>query len=184
MMNDIIINLFKYFSRFVPNESLKEIFIQPEHSRRAGYSEIEAEIMGLDNKPFIPEIERFIVSINENFVSERIKNFNGIILFVEYGKHSIDHSVMKGVKESLAVTIARNFSDANNDNLNEILLMNQCLEILDKIIRTMQEEQNGPDFCINGELITFPVEVMPVDPALFYGCGGWNAMFTNSYTLL
>ncbi|MDR0681175.1 MAG: hypothetical protein LBG15_04895 [Dysgonamonadaceae bacterium] len=150
-MNNVISNLFKYYSRFVPKESLKEIFIQPEHSRRAGYSEIEAEIMGSDNKSVIPEIERFILSVNENFVSEKIKNFNGIILFVEYGKHSIDHSVMKGIKELLSITVARNFSDANNDNLNEILLMNQCLEILERIIRTMYEEQNGPDFCANGE---------------------------------
>jgi hypothetical protein len=183
-MNDLIINLFKYFSQFVPQEVLKGIFIQPEKSRKPGYPEIEAEIRTSADTNRIPDIEKFIVSINENFVSERIKNTKGIILFVEYGKFSVDHETMKGVKESLAVTVAHTFTDTNNDNLNEILLMNQCLEILDRIIRTMKEEQEQLDFCANGELVTFPVDIQVVDPASFYGCGGWSAMFTNAYTIL
>jgi hypothetical protein len=75
-------------------------------------------------------------------------------------------------------------SGHNNDNLNEIVHMNRCLDILDKILRQMGEEQDEPDFCAGAELITSPVEIQVVDPVSFYGCGGWCAMFTNANTIL
>jgi hypothetical protein len=183
-MNNLVIDLFKYFSRFVPKNVLESIFIQPDGSRKSGYAEIEAETLSQCNDSVICNIEKFVVSINENFISERIKNSHGFILFVEYGKLNVDHNIEKGVVQSLAVTVAYNFSDNNNDNLNEIIQMNQCLCILDRIIRQMGEEQRELDFCPDAELITFPAEIQVVDPMSFYGCGGWCAMFTNANTIL
>ena len=183
-MNDLIIELFKYFSKFVPKDVLEKIFIQPDASKKTGYDEIKTEILATGNENVIPEIEKFVLSINENFVSDKIKNSNGIILFVEYGKLSVDHSMAKGITEALAITVAYNFSNKNHDNLNEIILMNQCLEILDKIIRQMGEEQEELDFCANAELIAWPAEVQVIDPSVFYGCAGWCAMFINTKTVL
>lgn len=183
-MNELIINLFKYFAKFVPKDVLQDVFLQPLTSRKAGYDDIEAEVLALDQTKVIPDIEKFIVSINENYVSERIKNSKGFVLFVEYGKLSVDHTVEKGIIESLAVSIVHPFSDNNNDNLNEIILMNQCLEILDQILRQMAFEQEDLDFCTSAQLISYPTEIQVVDPLNFYGCGGWCAMFTNANTLL
>jgi hypothetical protein len=183
-MNELIINLFIYFAKFVPKDVLQNIFIQPISSRRAGYDDIESEVLALDGTSVIPDIKKFVVSINENFISERIKNSNGFIFFVEYGKLSVNHEVEKGVVESIAVSIVHNFSDNNNDNLNEIILMDQCLEILDKILRQMGDEQEELDFCSGAELITYPAEIQVVDPMSFYGCGGWCAIFTNANTIL
>ena len=183
-MDNFIINLFKYFTKFVPREALKTIFVQPEHTRKAGYAEIEAEVTAPGEAALIPDIERFIFSVNENFVSERIKNSRGIILFVEYGELNLDHESMNGARQALGITVARNFSDLNNDNLNEVLLMNRCLEILDRIIRQVRADQNEPGFCGTGELITYPVKILPLDPLLFYGSGGWSALFTHSKTIL
>ena len=185
MNEDLIIKLLRYFSRFVPTEVLKETMIQPERSRLPGYSEIQAEILA---EPVwdirIPEIEKFVLSINEKFVSERIKNSKGFILFVEYGNFSADFLRANGVKESIAVIVAHNFSDTNNDNLNEVVLMNRCLEILLSIIRQMIADQGQLDFCSSIDLITMPVDIQVVDPVMFYGCGGWCAMFQNSTTIL
>ena len=184
IMDNFIINQFKYFSKFVSPEALKTIFVQPGHSRKPGYGEIESETLAPGGSAVIPEIERFIFSINENFVSERIKNSRGIILFVEYGELSVDHEAMQGVRQTVSVTVARNFSDLNNDNLNEVLVMNRCLEILDRIIRQMEADQNDPGFCGSGELIAYPVKIRPIEPAFFYGAGGWSALFTFSKTIL
>ena len=181
-MNDLIIELFKYFSKFVPKDVLKTTFIQQNASKKTGYDEIKSEILASADESVIPEIEKFVLSINESFISDKIKNSNGIILFVEYGKMNLDRSKLKGLTQALAITVAYNFSDKNNDNLNEIILMNQCLEILDRIIRRMAEEQEALEFCANSELISYPVEIQPVDPSVFYGCAGWCAMFTNSKT--
>lgn len=183
-MNELIINLFKYFAKFVPKDVLQEIFLQPLSSRKAGYDDIESEVLALSDNDIIPDIEKFVVSINENYVSERIKNSQGFVLFVEYGKLSVNHEIEKGIVESLAISVVHNFSDNNNDNLNEIILMNQCLDILDQILRQMTLEQEDLDFCASAELITYPAEIQIVDPVNFYGCGGWCAMFTNANTIL
>jgi len=182
-MNDLILSLFKYFAGFVSKPELAKIFIQPGSSRRPGYSQVETEVMTSGNERVIPELEKYIFSINENFVSEKIKNAKSFILFVEYGKISYDPERMDGVQQSLAVSVAHPFSDNNNDNPNEAILMNRCLELLTDILRRMQSDQNELDFC-GGELVRFPVEIQPVEPAAFYGCGGWTAIFNNSYTIL
>ena len=188
MHEDLIIKLFRYFSRFVPTSVLKETMIQPERSRLPGYSEIQAEILLDPSDPLqnvrIPEIKKFVLSINENFVSERIKNSNGFILFVEYGNIAADFLRANGVKQSIAVTVAHNFSDANHDNLNEVLLMNRCLDLLMIILRQMIADQGQLDFCSSIDLITMPVDILAVEPAMFYGCGGWCAMFQNSTTIV
>ncbi|WP_352422260.1 hypothetical protein [Proteiniphilum sp.] len=183
-MNDLIINLFKYFSKFVPKEVLEKVFIQPNGSKKTGYDEVMTEVMSLPDDNIVTELDKFVLSINESFVSERIKNATGFVLFVEYGTISADHSAIKGIAQQLALTVVYNFSNNNNDNLNEVLNMNTCLDILDRIIRMMGEEQESLDFCADGELVTYPVEIRPVDPVEFYGFGGWSAMFSNANTML
>jgi len=182
MNEDLIHKLFRYFSRFVPISLLNEIMIQPGHSQMPGYALTQAEVLS-DPGVRIPDIEKYIFSINEKFVSERIKNSKGVILFVEYGTISADFTQANGVRQSIAVTVARNFSDANNDNLNEAILMNRCLDILMTILQQMFADMGELDFCAAIELITPPIEIQVVDPALFYGCGGWCAQFQNSTTI-
>jgi hypothetical protein len=144
---DLIIDLYKYFSKFVPKQVLIDRFIQPDTTQNVGYSEVESEILARGNESVIDRIESFIVSINENYVSQRVKNAKSVTLFVEYGKISL-------------------------------------WIILDSIIRTMQEEQEELEFCGITELVTYPIEIQPVDPVTFYGRGGWCALFQNSTTLL
>jgi hypothetical protein len=182
-MNDLILLFFKYFAQFVSKEALGGGFIQPDHSRKPGYNEIEAEIMNLPDTHVIPAIARYVFSVNENFISERIKNLKGFALFVEYGKISVNHEQADGIRQTLAITVAHPFSDANCDNPNEVLLMNEALEILDRILRRMNEQQR--EFVMCGySLITWPVEIHPFGPATFYGAGGWSAIFTNSFTMI
>ena len=185
MNEDLIIQLFRYFSRFVPVGVLKEMMFQPERSQLPGYTETLSEILSVPVWDVaIPEIEKFVLSINEKFVSEKMKNSKGFILFVEYGNVSADFKRANGVKQSIAVTVAHNFSDTNNDNLNEVLLMNRCLNILMGIIRQMFADMVKLDFCSSMELITTPVDIQVVDPAMFYGCGGWCAVFQNTTTIV
>jgi len=182
MIPELIIDIFRYYARFVPKSVLDRLFIQPAASRLPGYDQLRAEVMALPAARELPDLDTFVVSINENFVSERIKNAAGFILFVEYGAFSLDHTVAEGVVEQLAVTVVRNFSDTNNDSINELILMNRCFELLDTILQTMVADQADIDFC-DGSLIEQPVKVQPVDPASFYGCGGWVAMFQKTNTI-
>lgn len=183
-MNALIVNLYKFYSQFVPKEVLDKMFRQGVTTRRTGYEEIRAEILSSPEENVIPEISKFIVSINRNFVSEQIKNTDRFILFIEYSAFNVIPNTEKGVLQKLGVSVAHPFSDKNNDNLNEVLLMDQSLDILYRIIHAMQEMQNDLDFCATQELIRFPLDIHVVDPVEFYGCGGWAAIFDNSTTIL
>ena len=183
MTPDLIIELFKYYAKFIPKDVLKKIFVQPVVSRFPGYDEIRTEVLAFPNAQVLPDFDTFVVSLNENFVSERMKNSKEFVLFVEYGSFFVDHTTTEGVKESLAVAVVRKFSDSNSDNLNEIIHMNKCFVLLDTILQAMSEQQNALDFC-DGSLVDFPAEIYPVDPAAFYGCGGWMAKFKKINTIL
>ncbi|HCC51111.1 MAG TPA: hypothetical protein DEQ30_02905 [Porphyromonadaceae bacterium] len=183
MTPDLIIELFKYYAKFVPKDVLKKIFVQPASSRFPGYDEIRTEIMSLPDGQVLPDFDTFVVSLNDNFVSERMKGSKEFVLFVEYGSFSVDHSITEGAKENLAVAVVRKFSDSNSDNVNEIIHMNKCFVLLDTILGAMGDEQNTLDFC-DGSLVEFPAELYPVDPALFHGCGGWVAKFKKVNTIL
>jgi hypothetical protein len=182
-MNDLTLFLFLYFAQFVPRDVSNGIFIQPHPSRKAGYSQPEADIMNLPGTHVIPAITRYVVSVNENFVAERIRNLNGFMLFVEYGKIRFDRNGAEGVRQTFALTVAHPFGDANADNPNEALLMNEALHILHRILQRMDDEQREQRFC-GITMVTYPVEIRPVDPVAFYGCGGWTASFTNAISLV
>jgi hypothetical protein len=181
-MKDIAIDLYKYFSKFVPAEVLSKSLTQSEASQKPGYSEIALEVQQLSQQR-IPDIDTFVVSINEKFVSERCKNSKGIILFVEYGKISHTPNKEHGTVEHIAISVAHEMAESNMDNLNELLIMNRCFEILTDIIKTMHEEQSELDFCAGEELVTYPVEFSVIDTKEFYGCGGWFATFKNTKTV-
>jgi hypothetical protein len=180
---DLIIELFKYYAKFVPKSVLEKIFIQPGKSRFPGYDEIRTEVLAFSTAHVLPDFDTFVVSTNESFVSERMKNSKEYVLFVEPGSFSIDHSIVEGVKENVAVFVVRKFSDSNSDCVNEVIHLNKCFVLLDTILRTMGDEQESLDFC-DGLLVNFPVEIYPVEPALFYGCGGWMAKFKKVNTIL
>ncbi|KAA6348500.1 hypothetical protein EZS27_004100 [termite gut metagenome] len=181
-MDSPIISLFEYFAHFVPKSVLQKIFIQPRGSRPACYDAIEAEILASSSRDVLPEIGAYIVSMNENFVSEHIKNVNEYILFVEYGNFHANYETSRGIRESLAITVAHSFSHTNADNLSEILWRQQCCYLLQKIIDAMHRDQNTVEFCTNTLLVDNHSDIQVVSPVNFYGCGGWSAMFNNANT--
>ena len=183
MTPDLIIDILKYYSKFIPKEVLKRIFIQPAKSRDQGYNEIMAEILASPDAQVLPDFDTFVVSQNENFVSERMKNSKKYALFVEYGSFSVNHGIEYGVKENLAVAVVHNFSDNNNDFVNETIHMNNCFRLLNEILITMGDEQAELDFC-GASLVDPPIDIQPIEPAAFYGCGGWMAKFTKQNTIL
>ena len=183
MTPDLIIDILKYYSKFIPKEVLKKIFFQPVKSKNQGYDEIKTEILALPDTQVLPEFDTFVVSQNENFVSEKMNNSKGYVLFVEYGSFSVNHGIEYGVKENLAVAVVRNFSDKNNDSVNEAIHMNKCFQLLNEILTTMGDEQDELEFC-GASLVDPPIEISPIEPAAFYGCGGWMAKFTKQNTIL
>lgn len=179
---DIIVTLFKYFSKFVKKEILQAMLVNSEGSQQPGYAEIEAEILNQPDDFVIDDIDMFVFSTNEKFVSDRMKNVDKISLFVEYGAFAYDPTKPLGVRQKLAVHVAFPYSMANNDNLNETLLMNRMHNVLCTVLDQMEADQTDLEFCGTRELINFPAEIVPIEPMLFYDRSGWMAIFDHSVT--
>lgn len=181
---DVIISLFRYFSAYVPKSVLSELFRLPDISREPGYDEFVAEVLSTPDDKVIPSINTFVCSANRKYVSDKIKNSDGIVLFVEYGSVLFNPGVTDGVKQKLAVTVCREYNVSNNDNLNEALLMNECGNILSEILQQMQTDQENEDVCGLSNLIVFPADILPVDSDVFFDRSGWTALFDNQNTIV
>ncbi|MFT4072808.1 MAG: hypothetical protein QM654_12905 [Dysgonamonadaceae bacterium] len=181
MNQDIIVTLFKYYSKFVSKEVLRKMFKQVSR-KSVGYDEVVADILSQNEDAVIPDIDAYIYSANERFVSEKIPNSDGTILFVEYGAFSYDPTSANGISEKLAVHIACPYTMTNNDNMNEALIMNRMYAILCSILDAMQADQSNLNFCGTTKLVNFPVEIVSIDPSTLYDRIGFMAMFDYSTT--
>jgi len=184
MTKELHLNLFKYFALFVKKEALQGILANPDGSRRPGYAEIVAEMLNSPDTKVIPGISNYVFSMNEKFVSDKIRGNDNIVLYVEYGALSYNPVVRLGTKQKLAVYVAYPYSIANNDNLNETLLASETFDALTAILDTMEADQGALDFCGNTKLINFPAEIFPIEESLFYGHSGWMAIFDYEETNL
>jgi len=180
-MNDVelIRQLFLYYARFVPKKVLTALAAQPKSDRSPGYDELLADALALPNDRIIPEIEAFVFSINEKYVSDNIKAVKGVVLFVEYGQVTVMQTPLIKSDIALAVTVGSEFSPTNRDMLEEILMMQKNHSHLTKIIAAMVADQREQVEC-GLEYISFPAEIYPVEPQLFYNHGGWVAMFKRA----
>jgi hypothetical protein len=181
---DIIIELLKYYAKFVSKEVLRKNFIQPSATKKPSYDELRNEILAQSDLDVISELNQFIFSVNRKYVSDRVKNSKGFILFVEYGEIDFTPDVEHGVAGKIGITVAHELTISDNDLVNENLLMNAAYNILLQILFTMQSDMSNPDYCPIKTLIDFPAKITPVEPQLFYDCGGWSAIFEYSNTIL
>lgn len=181
---DIIVTLLKYFCKFVKKDVREKMFVTPEGSRQIGYEELEAEIMSIPEDLVIEDLDLFVLSANEKTVSDRIRNASKTSLYIEYGAFSYNPTAIEGVREKLAIHVAYPYTIANNDMINENLLMNRMHNILCSILDQMEKDQTDLDFCGNRKLIDFPAEIVAIDPPLFYDRAGWMAIFDSTETNL
>ena len=170
----IIQDLIIYFARFVPLRVRKEMLKQPQNTRFAGYEEVKADILNVSEVQALPDFDSFVVSVNNKLVSDRVKNSRNFMLFIEYG--DIKVLTANGVTHNevgLSVSVAC--------ELNEAMKMQRGLELMQLILTDMQEESKN---CGVLEFATSPVQVMPLDPSLFFGHGGWAASFVRKQTVI
>ncbi len=178
----IIQDLIIYFARFVPLRVRKEMLKQPQNTRFAGYEEVKADILNVSEVQALPDFDSFVVSVNNKLVSDRVKNSRNFMLFIEYG--DIKVLTANGVTHNevgLSVSVACELNEANNDMLNEAMKMQRGLELMQLILTDMQEESKN---CGVLEFVTSPVQVMPLEPSLFFGHGGWAASFVRKQTVI
>ncbi len=176
MRIDFIRSLTAYFAGFVSPKTRKEMFRAPKVKQTAEYREIEKQVLETDESNVIEGISDLIVSINNRYVSERLKNSKGYVLFVEYGNVMIDDNGYGVQRADISISVSCDFSD-NADAIDEAVRMERCYSILDRIISRMRAEQQDLNWNPLLTQIEFPASIYTIEPTAFYGRGGWVAMF-------
>ncbi|MDR2130549.1 MAG: hypothetical protein LBP56_05200 [Odoribacteraceae bacterium] len=170
---DIIKQLLLYFSRYVTREVRETIFKIPKSARSAEYAELQSDVLALDESRAFPDVKSFILSISEEYVSDRVKMQSDRVLFVEYGDISITRTTGQVYNDTrLAISVACNLNKANNDMITEAIKMQRNLDILKIILADLQEENKR---CGLAKPLDLPASVTPLDPTLFFWNGGWTA---------
>lgn len=76
MNEDVILDLFKFYAKFVPKPVLKKMFAKTS-KQLPGYNEVKAEVLSTSDDHVIPDIDAYIFSPNEEFLSKKMKNQKG-----------------------------------------------------------------------------------------------------------
>lgn len=181
MNQEVLLELFKYFAKFVPKEVLKNMFVKSKNNE-PGYDELLAEVMALPDDHVIADIDCYIFSSNEEFLSQKIKNSKSNVLYVEYGAVSYAPNELHGTKTKLGLHVACPYNASNNDNPNELFKMSRQQIILMSILNQMEVDQKSYEFCGDTQLINFPAEIVAIDRRMFYDRTGWMGIFDYSST--
>lgn len=181
MNQELLLEIFKYFAKFIPKEVLKDMFVKSKNTA-PGYDELLAEVMAFSDEHVIPDIDAYIFSSNERFLSQKIKNSKKNVLYVEYGAVSYSPNDKHGIKTKLGLHVATPYVASLSDNPTELFQMSRQQVILMNILDQMERDQNSYEFCGDSQLITFPAEIVAIDPILFYDRTGWMGMFDYSST--
>jgi len=169
MEHDFLLNIFRYFARFVPSETLKKCMVSPDYAALSGAMEIVADHEAADSPIAIADIDTYVMSANPNFVEDRVKNSAKTILFIEHGQTAMNESGL-AVAIDIAITIAKPYTQTNRDNLNELLASNEMNNLLIKILSQMKADSEAG--CACGTFL-FPADIQPIDPRAFYNRIGY-----------
>lgn len=171
----IIIEIFKYFARFVGREGVMRNFSAGEGSQ---YEDLKTFGSALPAASSFSEIDDYIFGVNESSVEKRIKNVEGIYLFIDYGNFTTveNDKKVKTDELHLAVTVAKPLNIATVDLVSEVILADKLLNIIRKIRTALIRDKSD---CFVQQL-KFPSEITPWYAREFNNSTGWTMIFKLS----
>ncbi|MBQ2064675.1 MAG: hypothetical protein IIT93_03115 [Paludibacteraceae bacterium] len=170
---DILLQIFRYFCRFVPTDVLRKMAVTPDYAAIPGFNETISEVTSGERPAVISGIDSYIFSANAEFVADAVRNSHKVVLFCEYGNVEYDRNGLQ-LYTDIAVTVAKPYNTSNRDNMTELLTANEMQNLLIGIIAQMQADSEAA--CACGQFL-IPSEIVPVDPKAFYNRIGFTAFF-------
>lgn len=137
----MIIDIFRYFARFVPVCALKEIFQLPDSNE---YRVLMDEVLEDDSGHRLPGITSFVFGADADALAKRITDIRGTYLCVEFDavNSSIDQRVdVKTDLIRIGVTVATPHSD-NMDLVSTAIDQDKTLSLISEIRRYMRDDDD------------------------------------------
>ena len=168
-----LIELYRYFAKFVPLEVLKKNYLKAKDDQ--GAASIQAEVLADESTHRIASIGEYLFMGDSDFLMQRLRNSNKQLLMVDSDKlnYKPDHDY--GSKMSIGLSVCEHYNRTNTDVVSELALQNRCLETLKSILDYAQEELDGscPTFWLEDDF-----EIRFLDAKALNGLIGYTAFFT------
>jgi hypothetical protein len=169
----IVLDIFKYFARFVPAAVLRKTFRIPDgDDYRALMEALLAEPSGRE----IEGITEYIFGTDPEKLATVISSVAGIYLFVEYDRISSTVNTATDRKDDrfhVAVTVACPVPDSM-DLVSSAIINDKCLEILSSIRRRMREDD---DLRRGIEWMDYPATLTVFASKALANSQGWSMEF-------
>ena len=169
----IVLDIFKYFAKFVPMEVLSKTFRVPEGD---DYFALINDLMTSTTGQEIEGITEYIFGTDQDKLTTVISSVSGIYLFVEYDRISSTVNTVTDRKDDrlhVAVTVACPVSDAV-DLVGAAIINDKCLDILSSIRRHMREDD---DLKRGIEWMDYPATLTVFSSKALANSQGWSMEF-------
>ena len=167
-----LVELYRYFAKFVPLDVLKKNYIKSGTEKDA--AQIQAEVMADKSDLRIASIGDFIFIGDSDFVLQKLRNSNKQIFMVDSDKINYTPGVDDGSQISLG--ISEHYNRSNTDVVSELATQNRCLETLKKICRSISSDADNE--CLLGMHLEGDFEIRFLDAKALNGLIGYTAFFT------
>lgn len=175
-MNDVLIDLIKYFSQFPEKESVLKLFTRGDE-KLSGYDDLRTYVQNLP-AGLVPDLTSFVVSTDEKVLKEAIQSQKGYIMLLEYFNFNTTAPNRQGTREttfSLSVSILHNYDNSGTDVIEEALIMNQCLNYILDIKKFILEDD--VELCAWLRYLDSGITITPVEPYFAWQNMGWSMTF-------
>lgn len=169
----IVMDIFRYFARFVPAEALKRTFRIPDGD---DYSALMKSLLSVPSGREIDGITEYVFGTDTEKLTTVISAVTGIYLFVEYDRISSTVNTATDRKDDrlhVAVTVACPVPDSK-DLVSSAIINDKCLEILSSIRRRMREDD---DLKRGIEWMDFPATLTVFASKALANSQGWSMEF-------
>lgn len=169
-----LIELYRYFAKFVPVKVLKENYVRSGSTSDA--ESIQAEVLADESDHRIDTIGDFLFLGDADFMLQRLRNSNKQILMVDSDREDYRPNADDGSKATIGLTIAEHYNRSNTDVVSELALQNKCLQTLKSILDHISTDMDGgcEKWWIDGDLY----EIRFFDAKALNGLIGYTAFFT------
>ena len=169
-----LIELYQYFSRFVPIEVLKRNHVKGSTPDR-GAQTIQEEVLAAESDERMEEISDYLFLGDQDFVLERLRQSRGQLFFVDNDRIDYAPDSDNGMRLTLGLTIAEHYNQSNASVVQELTVQSRCLVTLQKIVRKFLYD--ATDRLCPWE-VTTPVEIRFLDMKALNGLIGYTAFLT------
>lgn len=169
-----LVELYRYFAKFVPLEVLKKNYIKSANEKDA--AQIQAEVLADESDRRIDSIGDFVFIGDSDFMLQKLRNSNKQIFMVDSDKINYTPGVDDGSRMSLGISICEHYNRSNTDVVSELALQNRCLETLKKICKAISADAASE--CLLGMHMEGDFEIRFLDAKALNGLIGYTAFFT------